>query len=121
MEQASLSASFAGDGIGPIIMTQARRVLERPAGGGASDRTGRAASDIEGLTIENRTEHRGRPSPTMFYAELSRPAMCFLKGPTATPRQGGKWPSMESANVAMRRELDLFANVRPVKVPGSGH
>ncbi|MBU0650994.1 isocitrate/isopropylmalate dehydrogenase family protein, partial [bacterium] len=41
----------------------------------------------------------------------------ILKGPTTTPQSGDKWPNIESANVAMRRELDLFANVRPVKVP----
>jgi len=41
----------------------------------------------------------------------------LLKGPTTTPRKGDKWPNIESANVTMRRELDLFANVRPVKVP----
>ena len=36
-----------------------------------------------------------------------------MKGPTTTPTGG----TMESANVAMRRELDLYANVRPTKVP----
>jgi len=44
----------------------------------------------------------------------------ILKGPTTTPRKGDKWPNLESANVTMRRELDLFANVRPVKVPEKG-
>ena len=43
-----------GDGIGPIIMTQARRVLERLLA--AELRSGRVElRDIEGLTIENRT------------------------------------------------------------------
>ncbi|GAF95947.1 unnamed protein product, partial [marine sediment metagenome] len=44
----------------------------------------------------------------------------LLKGPTTTPRKGDKWPNIESANVSMRRELDLFANVRPVKVSKFG-
>ncbi|MBQ2251847.1 MAG: isocitrate/isopropylmalate dehydrogenase family protein, partial [Clostridia bacterium] len=44
----------------------------------------------------------------------------ILKGPTTTPRAGDPWPNIESANVAMRKELDLFANVRPVKVPEKG-
>ena len=44
----------------------------------------------------------------------------ILKGPTTTPRAGDEWPNIESANVAMRKELDLFANVRPVKVPEKG-
>ncbi|MCL2462979.1 MAG: isocitrate/isopropylmalate family dehydrogenase, partial [Defluviitaleaceae bacterium] len=33
---------------------------------------------------------------------------------------GSPWPNIESANVAMRKELDLFANVRPVRVPEDG-
>ena len=40
-----------------------------------------------------------------------------LKGPTHTPEQGDGWPNIESANVSMRKALDLFANVRPVRVP----
>ena len=44
----------------------------------------------------------------------------ILKGPTTTPRKGDPWPNVESANVAMRKGLDLFANVRPVKVPELG-
>jgi isocitrate dehydrogenase (NAD+) len=44
----------------------------------------------------------------------------LLKGPTTTPKKGDQWPNLESANVAMRRELDLFANIRPVKVPAQG-
>ena len=44
----------------------------------------------------------------------------ILKGPTTTPQKGDGYPNIESANVAMRRELDLFACVRPVKVPEKG-
>jgi isocitrate dehydrogenase (NAD+) len=44
----------------------------------------------------------------------------ILKAPTTTPEKGDQWPNIESANVAMRRYLDLFANVRPVKVPKEG-
>jgi len=44
----------------------------------------------------------------------------ILKGPTTTPRKGDGWPNIESANVMMRKELDLFANVRPVRVPELG-
>ena len=40
----------------------------------------------------------------------------LLKGPTTTPHGG----TMESANVALRRELDLYANCRPVCVPEQG-
>ena len=40
----------------------------------------------------------------------------LLKGPTTTPMGG----TMESANVTLRRELDLYANVRPVSIPEEG-
>ena len=43
-----------------------------------------------------------------------------MKGPTHTPEQGDGWPNIESANVSMRKHLDLFANVRPVRVPALG-
>ena len=41
----------------------------------------------------------------------------ILKGPTTAPQKGDGNPNIESANVAMRRALDLFACVRPVAVP----
>ncbi len=102
-----------GDGIGPIIMREARRVLaavlaDEIAGGRVE------LVDIEGLTIENR-EEKGKAIPDDVLAAI-RACHVLLKGPTTTPK-GGK---MESANVAMRRELDLYANVRPVAVPAEG-
>ena len=44
----------------------------------------------------------------------------ILKGPTTTPQAGDGLPNIESANVAMRKALDLFANVRPVRIPDEG-
>ena len=44
----------------------------------------------------------------------------LLKGPTTTPGKGDGRPNLESANVTLRRELDLFANVRPVAIPEQG-
>ena len=44
----------------------------------------------------------------------------ILKGPTTTPQAGDPWPNIESANVAMRKALDLFCNLRPVKIPEQG-
>lgn len=106
-----------GDGIGPYISSQARRVLEfllepELASGKVELRT------IEGLTIENRAK-AGKAIPDDVLAEIKR-CHVILKGPTTTPRAGDPWPNIESANVAMRRELDLFANVRPVRVPDQG-
>ncbi len=106
-----------GDGIGPTITNEAQRVIEyllkdEIAGGKVSFRV------IDGLTIENRAAV-GKAIPEDVLAELK---LChvILKGPTTTPRAGDPWPNIESANVAMRKELDLFANVRPVKVPEKG-
>ena len=73
---------------------------------------------IDGLTIENRVA-AGKAIPDDVLAELKQ-CHVILKGPTTTPRAGDPWPNIESANVAMRKELDLFANVRPVKVPDKG-
>ena len=61
----------------------------------------------------------GKALPDDVLAELKK-CHVILKGPTTTPRAGDPWPNIESANVAMRKELDLFANVRPVKVPEAG-
>ena len=103
-----------GDGIGPNISREAQRVLEhllRPEIQGRNV----AFRTIEGLTIENRAK-AGKAIPDDVLAELKE-CPVILKGPTTTPRAGDPWPNLESANVAMRRELDLFANMRPVRVP----
>ncbi len=108
---------IGGDGIGPYIAKEARRVLEF-----ILDEELKAEKiemrDIEGLTIENRAEHN-KPIPDDVLEEIKK-CHVTLKGPTTTPRKGDPWPNIESANVAMRRYLDLFANVRPVKVPKEG-
>jgi isocitrate dehydrogenase (NAD+) len=106
-----------GDGIGPYISAQAQRVLEfllseELASGKVTFRT------IEGLTLENRLAE-GKAIPDDVLAEIKE-CHVILKGPTTTPRAGDEGPNIESANVAMRRELDLFANVRPVRVPDQG-
>ena len=102
-----------GDGIGPIIMEQAERVLRRLlADDVASGRVELRA--ISGLTIENRLA-LGRALPEDTLAAMKQ-CDVLLKGPTTTPKGG----TLESANVALRRELDLYANVRPVCVPAEG-
>ena len=102
-----------GDGIGPIIMEQAVRVLKHLlADDIASGKV--VIKDIEGLTIENRIA-LNQPVPADTLAQI-KSCDVLLKGPTTTP-MGGK---MESANVTLRRELDLYANVRPVCIPEEG-
>lgn len=106
-----------GDGIGPVITDAGRQVLsylldDEVKAGKIEFRV------IDGLTIENRIAV-GKAIPDDVLAEL-KACHVILKGPTTTPDAGYKGPNIESANVAMRKALDLFANVRPVKVPEEG-
>jgi len=108
---------IGGDGIGPYISKEAKRVLEfllkKEIENGKVE-----FKVIEGLTIENRAKAM-KTIPNDILAEIKK-CHVLLKGPLHTPKKGDKWPNIESANVAMRRMLDLFANVRPVKVPKEG-
>ncbi|MGI6204100.1 MAG: isocitrate/isopropylmalate family dehydrogenase [Anaerovoracaceae bacterium] len=108
---------IGGDGIGPLIMEPTRDLLSRLladeiAAGKVELRT------IDGLTIENRSA-AGKAVPDDVMKEI-KACNVLLKGPTTTPRKGDKWGNIESANVALRKELDLFANVRPVAIPEEG-
>ena len=108
---------IGGDGIGPYIARDTEWVVrellaDEIAAGKLELRT------IEGLTIEHRAE-ANQPVPDDVLAQVKE-CHVLLKGPTTTPRKGDPWPNIESANVALRKELDLFANVRPVCVPKLG-
>ena len=106
-----------GDGIGPTITREAERVLAFILDDMLS--AGRVEFKvIEGLTIENRIA-KNAAIPDDVMAEL-KSCHVILKGPTTTPQKGGDAPNIESANVAMRKALDLFANVRPIKIPDEG-
>ena len=108
---------IGGDGIGPAITEAARHVLERLLSDAV--RSGHVEfRNIEGLTIENRAANL-QSIPDDVLAEI-KACDVTLKGPTTTPEKGDQWPNLESANVGMRKELDLFANVRPVRVPSEG-
>lgn len=102
-----------GDGIGPIIMSAAHKILQKllakELGSGAV-----ILKRIEGLTIENRMA-LGQSVPQDVLEQI-KSCDVLLKGPTTTPMGG----TMESANVTLRRELDLYANVRPVAIPQDG-
>ncbi len=99
-----------GDGIGPIISRESERLLNILLKDEIS--SGKIVlKKIEGLTIENRiAENKAIPDDVL--AEIKK-CNVILKAPTTTLKGG----TLESANVAMRRELDLYANVRPVCVP----
>jgi len=106
-----------GDGIGPKICQQTVDVLT----GLLKDEISVGKIEfriISGLTIENRLE-LGETLPKDTLDEIKQ-CHVLLKGPTTTPQAGDGTKNLESANVALRRELDLFANVRPIKVPNLG-
>ena len=106
-----------GDGIGPTITAASEKVLRQLL----SDdiKAGKTEiKNIDGLTIENRIAC-GKAIPDDVLEELYK-CHVILKGPTTTPHAGDGLPNIESANVMMRKKLDLFANVRPVKVPAQG-
>jgi len=108
---------LGGDGIGPYIAEESQRVLEILL----KDEIAKGKVDfrvVEGLTIENRAAQL-KAIPDDVLAEI-RKCHVTLKGPTTTPEKGDEWPNIESCNVAMRKELDLFANVRPVRIPKEG-
>jgi len=108
---------IGGDGIGPFIAAEARRILEFMLQ--EEVKSGKVEMrNIEGLTIENRAA-QNKSIPDDVLEEIKK-CHVTLKGPTTTPRKGDPWPNIESCNVSMRRYLDLFANVRPVKVPKEG-
>ena len=108
---------IGGDGIGPAITKHAHKVLASLL----ADEVKKGKVEfriIDGLTIENRSAVQ-KAIPDDVLEEIKQ-CHVLLKGPTTTPRAGDKWGNVESANVAMRKALDLFANVRPVSIPEKG-
>lgn len=106
-----------GDGIGPIIMKEAVRVLkilvkDEIAAGKIQIYT------IEGMTIEHRAETM-QSLPDEVMAEI-KSCDVMLKGPMVTPRVGDPWPNLVSANSLLRRGLELYAAVRPISIPEKG-
>ena len=106
-----------GDGIGPNIVSCAEKVLNAILQE-EIEKNIVTIKEIEGLTIENRA--RLKQAVPDYVLEKIKDCDVILKGPTTTPRKGDNWPQLESANVVLRRELDLFANVRPIKIEEEG-
>ena len=106
-----------GDGVGPILMKQALRVLENlMAPEIASGRL--IIRQIEGMTIERRADLMQSLPDDVFQA--CKECDVLVKGPMVTPREGDPWPNLVSANSLLRRGLDLFAAVRPIRIPDKG-
>lgn len=93
--------TIAGDGIGPEVMASAQAVL-RAAGANVD-----WAEAFAGLAA---VERFGDPLPPATL-DLIRQHRVALKGPCTTPVGKG----FRSINVRLRQDLDLFANVRPVR------
>ena len=108
---------IGGDGIGPIIARETTRVL-RELLKDETDAGKVEIREIEGLTIERRVKLM-QPLPDDVLGEIKK-CHVLLKGPTTTPEMGSGVPNIESANIAIRKAFDLFANVRPVRVPSQG-
>lgn len=103
-----------GDGIGPIIMREAIRVLKTLV----NDEIAKGKIEIReiaGMTIENRAA-KLQSLPDEVMAEIKQ-CDVLLKGPMVTPRAGEPWPNLVSANSLLRRGLELFAAVRPIRIP----
>jgi isocitrate dehydrogenase (NAD+) len=94
-----------GDGIGPEVAQAAVRAVEATG----ADICWRRAELNEAIILE-----AGKTLPQYLLDSLNETRV-GLKGPVTTPIAGG----FQSVNVALRKTLDLFANVRPVKtLPG---
>ncbi len=95
-----------GDGIGPEVTTSTLEILRAA---GAKLEFEEQVAGMAGL------ERFKDPLPTETLESIRRNGVC-LKGPLATPVGSG----FRSINVAIRKEFDLFANVRPAvtMVPG---
>ena len=106
-----------GDGIGPIIMEQALRVVDnllKP-----EIESGRIEiHTIEGMTIEHRAETLQSLPDEVF--EECKKCDVLVKGPFVTPRAGDPYPNLVSANSLLRRGLNLYAAVRPIKIREKG-
>ncbi|MCD8369759.1 MAG: isocitrate/isopropylmalate dehydrogenase family protein [Clostridiales bacterium] len=106
-----------GDGIGPLIMEQELLVFRKLLV--SEIESGRVELRvIEGMTIENRAARMESLPADVF--EKIKACHVLIKGPMVTPRAGDPWPNLVSANSLLRRGLELFAAVRPIRIPDKG-
>ncbi len=93
---------IAGDGIGPEISKAVAEIIEA------------AGVEIKWDKVEAGAgvmDKYGTPLPEEVFKSVRKNKVA-LKGPITTPVGSG----FRSVNVAIRKELDLYANVRPLKV-----
>ena len=105
MEDGHDITAIPGDGVGPELMSVAQRVLEAT---GVPFRW-----DVQEAG-ESAMRKYGTPLPESVLSSIRRTGVAY-KGPITTPVGSG----FRSVNVALRQELDLYANLRPAKtLPG---
>ena len=105
MSVARRGTLIAGDGIGPEVVSATVRVLEA---------TGVVIKWDSQMAGAMAIATEGTPLPQKTIDSIRKNGLA-LKGPTTTPIGGGH----ASINVALRKTLDLYANVRPIKsLPG---
>ncbi len=96
---------IAGDGIGPEVVAATVRVIEAT---GVAIKWEAQMAGAMAIAIE------GTPLPQKTLDSIRKTGLA-LKGPTTTPIGSGH----ASINVALRKTLDLYANVRPIRtLPG---
>ena len=95
-----------GDGIGPEIVASVTEVLDALGAPFAWD------TQLAGMAA---VADRGDPLPLQTLESIKRTGLA-LKGPLTTPVGGG----FKSINVTLRKEFELFANLRPARtlIPG---
>jgi isocitrate dehydrogenase (NAD+) len=94
-----------GDGIGPEVIRAAVKVVDAAGAKILWDEV-----EVGALAVKR----QGTPLPANVFTSLARTKV-GLKGPIETPIAKG----FPSANVALRKELNLYANLRPIKtLPG---
>lgn len=125
MKQGSMPTDFSkkekiiigvlpGDGVGPILMEQAMRVLGELVGKEIAEKKIEIRT-IEGMDIATRVA-KLESLPEDVKPKIKE-CDVLIKGPMVTPRAGDGLPNLVSANSLLRRELELFAAVRPIKIP----
>ena len=105
-------AVLPGDGVGPDVVKEAQRVLDE-VGRRFGHRFDYSTGDIGGIAIDKFGE--ALPAPTL---SLCRRSDAVLLGAVGGPKWDDPNAKMrpEDGLLTLRKELDLFANLRPVKM-----
>lgn len=99
-----------GDGIGADITPVMRRVVDAAVSAAYADKRQIAWTEVFAgqKAVERFGENEWLPAQTL---DAMRKHIVSIKGPLATPAGGG----IRSLNVAIRKQLDLYACVRPIR------